>query len=505
MTKKNNNFSSKIRVRIAPSPTGKLHIGTARVALFNFLWAKNQGGRFILRIEDTDLERSDPQFERDIIENLKWLGIKWDEGPDVGGPFAPYRQSHRLETYAHYIKKLLEEDKIYRCFCTKEELEAQRQNQLSIGRPPVYTGKCRKLSRATVRRYLAEGKPYIFRFKTPHKIIKFRDMIRGNIEYDCSLLGDFSIAKNLAAPLYNFAVVVDDFEMKITHVIRGEDHIPNTPKQILLQEALGFPHPKYAHLPLILGEDKSKLSKRHGATAISEYKEKGYLPEAMVNFMALLGWNPGTDKEIYTLEELIKEFSLARVQKSSAVFDIKKLDWINGFYIRRKPLDKLTKLCIAYLIKSGFIKKLYKSKYEIKDTKEIVDLKWIEKIISIYRERLKKLSEISELTDYFFKDKLEYDKELLVWKNMSCKEVKVSLDKAHQLLSDIKEDAWKETKLKTILLAGAEKWGSDRGCLLWPLRAALTGKRASAAPFEIAAILGKKKTLKRIEEAKDII
>jgi glutamyl-tRNA synthetase len=470
-----NKLTKTVRVRIAPSPTGNLHLGTARAALFNYLFAKHEGGKFILRIEDTDLERSDSKFEKDIVENLRWLGIEWDEF---------YRQSERISIYSKYLEKLLGEGRAYHCFCPEDDLEAKRQEQMARGEPPKYNGKCRELSKEELKKKLAEGKSSIIRFKTNPGKIKFKDLIREEIEFDTDLIGDFAIAKDLATPLYNFAVVVDDFEMKISHVIRGEDHISNTPKQILIQKALGFPQPKYAHLPLILGPDKSKLSKRHGAVAISEYKKEGYLPETMVNFMAFLGWNPDTEREIFSMKDLIKEFSLEKVQKSGAVFNIKRLDYLNGFYIRQKSTKKLAELCQPYLPKA--------------------DLKYIEKIVVIYQERLKKLSEIGELADFFFKDKLEYDKNLLRWKEMSDSEITQSIDKLKNILSKIKEGDWQKENLEKILMPEAEKMG-DRGKLLWPLRVALTGKEASAGPLEIAEILGKEKTLKRLEEARELI
>jgi glutamyl-tRNA synthetase len=507
----------EIRVRIAPSPTGMLHIGLARTALFNYLFAKNYEGSFILRIEDTDLERSDPRFEKDIIENLKWLGIEWSEGPDIGGDYQPYRQSQRLKEYTKYLEKLLAEDKAYYCFCSAQDLEAQRQYQLSIGEAPRYSGKCAGLTKKEVERYLAEGKPSVIRFRTPAKKIEFDDSIRGRLEFDTSLLGDIVIAKDLVTPLYNFAVVIDDFEMKISHIIRGEDHIPNTPKQILIQEALNLPRPEYAHLPLILGPDRTKLSKRHGAVSISNYRKAGYLPEALINFMAFLGWNPGGEREIYSLPSLVKEFSLERVQKGGAIFNIKRLDFLNGFYIRSKSPEKLTELCLPYLIEEGLITPAFKTeqyppayggmeitqRYRISETGEEISLDFIQKIVSIYQERLKKISEISELTDFFFKGKLEYDKNLLKWGEVTNKEIIKSLDKSEKVLSKIKTGDWTKENLEGQIMPEAEKIG-DRGKLLWPLRVALTGKEASAGPFEIAEILGKEKTIKRIKEARGL-
>lgn len=515
----------EIRTRYAPAPTGFLHIGSARTALFNYLFAKKHQGSFILRIEDTDVKRSKLIFEKDILETLKWLGIEWDEGPILNtrnqkyiGNYGPYRQSERLEIYVKYLKKLLNEGKAYYCFCTPEELEAQKQEQLSRGEPPKYSGKCSRILPQEIKKNLAEGKNYIIRFRNYSKKITVNDLIRGKIDFDASLIGDFAIAKTIDRPLYNFSAAIDDSEMKISHVIRGEDLLPNTPKQILIQEALKLSSPLWAHLPLILGPDRSKLSKRHGATAVSEYRKEGYLPEAIINFIAFLGWNPGTEREIYSLPSLIKDFSLEKIQKGGAILNIKRLDFLNGFYIRQRSLEKLTELCLPYLIKAGFIEKidnqhsskgskLFKKqerKYKIKSTLEIVNLNWLGKIIALYQDRLKKLSDIIELTDFFFKDKLEYNRELLKWRQMEDREIILSLNKLEMIISDIKKENWERESLQKVLLAEAEK-EKDRGILLWPLRVALTGKEASAGPFEVAEILGKEKTLKRIREAKNLI
>jgi nondiscriminating glutamyl-tRNA synthetase len=523
----------EIRTRFAPSPTGFLHLGSARTALFNYLFAKKYQGSFILRIEDTDVERSKPEFEKDVLENLRWLGIEWNEGPrtEAGlsagqdryfGDYGPYRQSERKQIYQKYLEKLLNEGKAYYCFCSEEELEAQRQYQMSIGEAPRYSGKCANLSKEEVKKCLAEGKKSVIRFKVEAKKVEFEDLIRGKIEFDASLLGDFVIAKDLVTPLYNFGVVVDDFEMRISYIIRGEEHISNTPKQILIQEALNISQPKYAHLPLILGPDRSKLSKRHGAVSVALYRKSGYLAEALINFMAFLGWNPGTEREIYSLASLIKEFSIERIQKGGAVFNIKRLDFLNGFYIRQKSIERLTELIIPYWIKAGLIKgrgnpepeplKLpleEKAQFIIKETGEEISLEILKKIVSLYQERLKKLSEIVELTDFFFKEKFEYKKELLKWKDMGDKEIRQSLDKLLKMLYKIKEGEFTKENLEKILLPESEKFTreikkpmEDRGYFLWPLRVALTGKETSAGPFEIAEILGRERVLKRIEEAK---
>ena len=501
------NQYKNVRVRIAPSPTGNLHLGTARTALFNYIFAKHFGGKFILRIEDTDRERSKPEFEKDIIEGLEWLGVTWDEGP--------IRQTERMEIYSKYIEKLLSEDKAYYCFCSEAELEAQKQYQMSMGEAPHYTGKCAGISKKDAEKKRAEGAPCVIRFRVPAKKVVFNDLIRGKVEFDSALSGDIVIAKSLDAPLYNFAVVIDDHEMNITHIIRGEDHISNTPKQILLQEALGFSQPVYAHLPLILGTDRSKLSKRHGAVSLNEYKKQGYLPEAMVNFMAFLGWNPGGEKEIYSMQELIKDFSIENVQKGGAIFNMQRLDYLNGFYIRQKSIKEITLLCLPYLIETGFVEPSFQSKeflgiagmgkeivskYKVAQTGEEISFEYLEKIVGLYSERLKKISEISELTSFFFQKELAYDKELLLWKKYSQAEIKQSLENTEQLLSKIDDKAWKKENLEKFLMPEAEVAG-DRGKVLWPLRASLTGKTASAGPFDIAALLGKEKTLERIKEA----
>ena len=521
--------NGEIRTRFAPSPTGFLHIGSARTALFNYLFAKKYRGRIVLRIEDTDTERSKREFELDIIENLKWLGIDWDEGPvfaetstgksesEYVGNYGPYRQSERVDIYKKYLKKLLENNKAYYCFCSEEELEAKRQEQMSRGLLPRYNGKCAKLPPKEVKKRLDEKQPAVIRLKVPEKKVSFVDVIRGKVEFDGKLFGDIIIAKNLNTPLYNFAAVVDDFEMKITHIIRGEDHLSNTPKQIFLQEALGFNRPIYAHLPLILGPDKSKLSKRHGAMAVAEYKKLGYLPEAIINFLAFLGWNPGTEREIYSLSSLIKDFSIEKIQKSGAIFNVKRLDFLNGFYIRQKSLNKLTNLCLPYLIEKKLIVPVWDQKelivgiiksptevtgYQVIETKQKISFETLEKIISVYQERLKKLSEIVELTDFFFKDKLSYEKNLLQWKDATDEEIKISLNNLLEILSEIKEDEWdKENLEKTLIPISA----GDRGKLLWPFRVALSGKKSSAGPFEIAEILGKNKTLNRIKEARELL
>jgi len=486
--------AKQIRVRIAPSPTGPAHIGTARTALFNYLFAKQNNGKFILRIEDTDKERSEQKWTEEVIEQLKWLGIQWDEGPDVDGNFGPYKQSQRIDIYKKYLEKLFAEDKAYYCFCKPEDLENKRQDQMSRGLAPKYDGTCAHLTKEIIEKNLAEKKSSVIRFRLENRKIKFSDLIRGDIEFDTGLLGDVVIAKDLESPLYHFAVVVDDFLMQISHVIRGEDHIANTPRQILLQQALNFDTPIYAHLPLLLSTDRSKMSKRQGDVAISDYHEQGYLPETLINFMVLLGWNPGTEKEMFSLAQLIKEFSIEKIQKAGAVFNVQRLDFLNGLYIREKPIEKLTELCAPYLKKAGLLVagQLTQNK--------------LQEIVEVSKTRMKKLSDITELADFFFQDKLSYDKNLLAWQKIGDSEIKDSLTFSKKILSEIK--IWDLKNLETELFLASEKFNlekgypeKNKGYLLWPMRVALSGKQSSPSPFEIADILGREKTLKRIEDA----
>jgi len=493
-----------VRTRFAPSPTGFLHLGGIRTALFNYLFAKKNKGRFILRIEDTDKERSKPEYERDIIESLKFLHLEWDEGPEVNGKYGPYRQSERIEIYKKYLEQLLKENKAYYCFCSKEELDGLSEYQSSQGIAPHYNGKCRNLSEEEKRKKLSENIKPVIRLKTNAQKIKFFDLIRKDVEFDAGLIGDFIIAKGLEEPLYNFAVVIDDYEMNITHIIRGEEHLSNTPKQILIQEALKFTRPQYAHIPIILASDRSKMSKRHGSIALNQYKKEGYLPEAIINFLSFLGWNPGTEKEIYSLAELINDFSLERIQKAGAIFNPERLDYLNGFYIRRQSLKKLTELSLPYLMESGFIKTISSNEFIIPETEEKITFSDLEKIVSLYQERLKKISEIVELTKFFFKNKLIYSKELLKWKQTEDQETFKMLDALCKEFNKIDDKDWKKKNLEKLLLDLAERVG-DRGKVFWPLRVALTGEKVSAGPVEISETLGKKKTIERLMRAQQII
>jgi glutamyl-tRNA synthetase/nondiscriminating glutamyl-tRNA synthetase len=351
----------KPRVRFAPSPTGQLHVGNVRTALFNWLFARQQGGAMILRVEDTDVERSEARYETQLFDDLKWLGLDWDEGLDVttqpgGGPYGPYRQSDRLEIYRDYAERLVREGKAYLCFCTEEELEAERQKAIAQQLPQIYSGKCRTLDPVVSEVQRRLGVPAAIRLKIPEHPIRFHDIVRGDVEFPSESVSDPIIMRSSGMPVYNYGVVVDDALMKITHVIRGDDLLSNTPKQVALYEALGMPVPEFAHLSTILGPDRERLSKRHGATSIANFRDMGILPEALMNYLALLGWAPsGGTREVFSREELIKEFDLRRVTPSPAIFDYDKLYWLNRHYIKLSPAERIAKLALPYFVKAGLV------------------------------------------------------------------------------------------------------------------------------------------------------
>lgn len=425
-----------------------------------------------MRIEDTDKERSKKEYEKDMLECLKWIGLDWDE--DF------FRQSERTATYKKELEKLLEEKKAYWCFCTPDELEAERQAQMSQGISPKYGGRCRNtpLEEAEAR---TKKEPAVIRFRMDDGIISFADIIRGKVSFDTALIGDIVIAKDLKTPLYNFAVVVDDEEMKITHIIRGEDHLSNTPKQIAIQEALGFPQPQYAHLPLILGPDHKKLSKRYLETSFSDYRSKGYLASAVMNFMALLGWHPENDREILSREEIIAEFGLKRVQKAGAIFNPEKLDWLNGQYLKNSSPEELAEAL------KDFVPKEWAKKKEM-----------LAKIAEVERGRMKKLSDFRELAAIFF-ELPDYPKSLLVWKETPEAAILDNLRFTLDVISKIPAGDFKKETIEKYVMTVADKRG--RGEVLWPLRAALSGREASPGPAEILEIIGQEESARRINLA----
>lgn len=460
--------ATQVRVRLAPSPTGPFHIGNARTALFNWLFARQKNGKFILRIEDTDRERSEKKYEEEIIEGLQWLGLTWDE---------LYKQSERTKIYKKYLEKLLAEGKAYYCYCSKNELEAARQAMLAQGLPPKYSGHCRNLAAQP-----AGDEPQVIRFKTPEARVEFKDLIRGKVSFDAVLFGDLVIAKDLQTPLYNFAAVVDDAEMKISHVIRGEDHLSNTPKQILMQKALGFDQPEYAHLPLILNSDRSKLSSRFADVSLLSYRDKGYLPAAIINFLVLLGWHPKEDQEIFAIEELVQEFDLRRVQKASAVFNIEKLDWLQKEYLKKLSVGEIITCLRPILKKEGVT----------------ASEEFLKKIVGVERGRLKTLGEFLDLAGFFFKLP-DYGAELLVWKEESMPKIAAVLKDALGVVKAVGAEDFSHQGLESALSELTTKEG--RGVVLWPLRVALSGQRASPDPLEIMEVLGPEETELRIKLA----
>ncbi len=480
---KNQKEPKRVRTRFAPSPTGYLHIGSARTALFNYLFARHHGGTFILRIEDTDVTRSQAEFETDILEGLAWLGLTWDEGPGTEGERGekgPYRQSARSDSYIRHFETLRTKGAIFYCTHSPEELEAEQREQTARKEAPRH-----------VCTYRDGGAPHevpggVWRFKTPSEQLTFTDQIRGPITVATSLLGDFVVAKSSHTPLYNFAVVADDFEMGITHVIRGEEHISNTPRQILIVRTLfgADALPVYAHIPLILGKDKKKLSKRHGALPVRDYRRDGYLADALVNFLALLGWNPGTSRELFTRDELASAFSLDRVQKSPAVFDEIKLQWMNSQYIQRLDSGELAGLVEPYLAAMN-----------------VREPELIKKIALLEQPRMKRLRDIEELAKLFF-EREEYDTEMLVWRNADAPSAFKNLEAAERILESLPQNAFVKEEIRERLMREAEREG-DRGKLLWPLRVALSGRLASPDPVDIIDILGREETIFRIRAARE--
>jgi len=468
-----------IRTRIAPAPTGPCHVGIARTALFNYLFTRKHGGTFVMRLEDTDVARNRKEFEQDVYDSLRWLGLDWDEGPDIGGDFGPYRQSERKQIYQAALQKLLEANLAYPCFCAAEELEEERNRRLKLKLPPRYSGKCTKLTKDQQQAAKAEGKPYSIRFRMPDKTIAFDDMIRGRVEFDGADIGDFVIVKPDGDFIFHLTNVVDDIEMKITHVIRGEDHVSNTPRHLALAEALGATPPTYGHIPLILNPDRSKMSKRKNPTSVSDYRQWGYLPEAIVNFLALIGWSSGTEREVFSLDELVGAFSIESVNKAGAIFDIEKLNWLNGSYVRALPPEELQKRLQPYLPDA--------------------DPDYLRRIIPLIQERLKRLDEAPALTEFFFRDELEYDSALLVAKKHTAEESRAALSRVLDRLSTIEEFGIES--LENGLRGLVEELGWKTGHLFMAIRVAVTGSTATPPLFETMSVLGKERCLTRMRRA----
>ena len=480
------------RVRFAPSPTGYLHIGGLRMVVFNYLIAKKYGGKMVLRIEDTDQKREVQGAASQLIDILKWTGIEFDEDPIKGGEYGPYTQSARTDLYRYYAEQLVENGHAYRCFCSEERLEQMREKQKQEKKAPKYDGHCRHLTKEQADKYVEEGHSFVIRQKLPQEgSTKVKDELRGEIEFQNEDLEDHVLLKSDGIPTYQLASVVDDGSMDISHVVRGEEWISSFPKNVLLYQALGWEIPYFIHLPLTLNKDGSKLSKRQGDVAVEEYRDKGFLPEALLNFCALLGWHPRDEREIFYLDEVVSEFEIGDIKTSASTFDVDKLLYLNGYYIRQKGIEELTDLCLPYL--RSYIDKT-SSEYK-KGTE------FIKRVVAIEQERLKKLSDIEELVDLFFVDLPEYDGDLLLWKKMDHTQTKQNLETIHGLLKNIEEKDWTQDHIEETVVNYIKENEEKVGNFLWPMRAALTGKQQSPGPFEVAATFTKEEALKRIEHA----
>lgn len=482
-------MEKKLKVRFAPSPTGPFHIGGARSALFNWLVARHADGTFLVRIEDTDLKRSTKESEENIKDSLKWLGMNWDEGIDVGGPHGPYRQTERLDLYKKEVQRLLDEGKAYYCYCSAEELEKSRKAQLDAGKTPIYDEHCRHLTEEEKARYEAEGRKPVVRLKVRKDgVFAFDDMVRGHVEFQAAGVGDFIIMKSDGIPVYNFAVVIDDAFMEVTHVIRAEEHLSNTPRQLAIYEALGYKPPKFGHISLILGEDHKKMSKRHGATSVTEYRNMGYLPEAVVNYLALLGWTPKGEQEIFTEEELIKQFSMKRVSSNDAVFDINKLNWINFQYMKKMDADQLYDLIFPFLVKAGYVDAAVSE--EKKD--------WLKKVIWFMKDHIYFAGQAADELRFFFEDmpKITDEDVLAVMKE----ETSGKLLKA--FIEDLKAlETFDQAEIKKCLNACMKAQGIKGKAAYEPTRIALTGVTQGPGMFEMMELFGREKTMDRLEAA----
>ncbi|MGE5675780.1 MAG: glutamate--tRNA ligase [Mycobacterium leprae] len=476
-----------IRVRIAPSPTGPIHVGNVHTALFNWLWAKHVGGQFILRFEDTDRERSRTEWEQVIFEDLKWLGIDWDEGPDINGPYAPYRQTERLDMYREYANKLLASGHVYKCYCTKEEEDEDRKEAQAEGRPYQYKGRCRNLTPEQQAAFEAEGRSHVLRFRVPRgEVIGYNDIVRGPIEFPTDSIGDFIIMRANGMPLYNFAVVIDDATMKITHILRGEGHIPNTPSQLLIYRALGLPAPEIGHVGHMTNEERGKLSKRKGEAAVRDYREQGYLPEALMNFMALLGWTPpGAEdgREFLTVEELKADFDIKRVTKAPSVFDKNKLNWMNGIYIRKKSREEFAELTLPFVVEAGLIT----------EEKARAHWDWFVAVLAEVQERVVTLAEAPQHIDFFLQDNITVEEAAA--KKFLTEEVKPFF---RQVIEGLRTVSWEIPAIEAMIRGHMEAMGLKPKESIQPIRVAITGRTASPGLFETVYLVGRDRTIERM-------
>ncbi len=484
-------MTNPVRVRFAPSPTGYPHVGNIRTALFTWLFARHHRGSFIVRIEDTDVARTVEGAVEAILDSLKWLGLDWDEGPEVGGNYGPYFQSQRLDIYHELAERLVSQGDAYYCYCSPQRLKEMRAEQVRRKQPPGYDRYCRDLTEAERHKKEAEDITPVVRFKTPLEgQTRFNDLIRGEVVFENNTLDDFVLLKSDGYPTYHLANVIDDHLMEITHVLRAEEWLSSTPRHLLLYQALGFEPPQFAHLPMLLGADRAKLSKRHGAVSISEYYDQGYLPETMVNFLALLGWSLDDRTEILSRQELIDNFSLERVSRTAAIFNREKLDWMNGLYIRSLSLEDFTQRALPFLDRDL-----------PPEVKRPLATDYIQRIMPLIQERAKTLAEVVELAEFFFVDELEYDTNLLIGKNMSQESATQALKVARQRLGQLA--VFDAEPLETLLRPLAVELGLKTGQLFGTLRVATTGRTAAPPLFQTMAVLGKERCLGRIEVALD--
>ncbi len=478
-----------VRTRFAPSPTGYLHVGGARTALFNYLFAKANGGKFILRIEDTDKERSTTEATEQVIESMKWLGLEWDEGPGVDEVKTSYYQSKRLNIYQQYLDQLLEEGKCYHCFCTTEELAEKKKRQEALGKPSIYDGTCRHLTKDTTEKKIAEKIPFTYRFKVPPQEIVFNDLVRGKVKFDSKLIGDFIIRKADGFPTYNFAVVVDDALMKITHVLRGDDHISNTPRQLFIYKALNFPFPQFCHISMILGADREKLSKRHGATSVLEYKKKGYLVEPFLNFLALLGWSPEDGTEIISKKTLEKVFIGTKFSKSPAIFDASKLDFLNGHYIRNLEFNNIVALLLPEIQKGP-----YKDHPIVKNGGEN-----LHEIIKATKDYCKKISDINDYLGIFFEDDFSIPAHLRHYLTTDTSKALMSL--AIKYFSQVSEQNITTEEFKGFMKEAKTKLNVGGKLFFKPMRVAVSGVEDGIELDVLFKVLPRRSVIKRLERA----
>ena len=482
---------STVRVRYAPSPTGYPHMGGVRTALYNWLFARHHGGRFVLRLEDTDLARSTEASARALLEGLRWMGLDWDEGPDVGGPYGPYRQSQRLELYRHYARRLEEAGRAYPCYCTPEELQARREQALREGRAPKYDRRCLHLTEAERRRLEAEGRPRALRFLADDEgETVVHDLVRGEVRFDNAVLDDLVIVKSDGMPTYNFACVVDDLEMRISHVIRGDEHLSNTPRQLQIYRALGATPPRFAHLSILLATDRTKLSKRHGAVSVDAFREMGYLPEALLNYVALLGWGYDAEQEIFTRDELVEKFSLERVSRNPAIFDFQKLEWMNGFYLRRLSVSELATRAGPFLAGAGLLEAIQASGDE--------GARRLQAALELAQSRLRTLAEVPAWVAYYFQDPQEYDPRAAE-RHLLRPGVAELLEEAAAGLQTLQP--FDRASLEGFFAALRERRQVKLGDLLQPVRVAVTGRDVSPGMFEVLELVGREATVRRLRRA----